>query len=311
MSYLILIQVMAVLLPVIAFIGRIKATKPLTVNCLRQVFRFLKRPPFWKHLAASVIALFVLDQVYQQTYGFLSRREPAHLHGTGYFLLAIWAPVLQPQDATDPRLAEIIRHGSEFGLQDMELRNGQRFASDGLVARWCRVETDPQKSSKIAASTALNAFRRDPAAVISLGVKTYVAYWSGRSIRKMARSDLKLKLPPLAQEGGFKILAKRFHWAYRSQQQSLTSWYYIAASPWLFVILVSPLLSLVLLAVAENKRYALLLFSHAAVLLSGTFLFSLYPVPRFLQPLSLLTLLTLALVVKSWLYSVTISQKGR
>ena len=308
MSYLISIQVMAVLLPIIAFMGEVNATSPLSISCLWRSFQFLKRPLFWKHLAASVIALFVLDQVYQHTYGFLSRREPAHLHGTGYFLLAIWAPVLQPQDATDPRLAEIIIHGDDFGLREADLRNAQRFEPNGLVARWCRIETDPQKSSEIAASTAFNAFRRNPAGVISLGMKTYLAYWSGHSIRKIARSDLKLKLPPRVQENGFKILAEQFHWAYRSQQQSLTSLYYIAASPWFFIILASPLLSLVLLAVAQNKRYALFLFSHATVLLSSTFLLSLYPVPRFLQPLSLLTLLTLALVIKSWVCSGTISQ---
>jgi len=293
MSFLILIQVMAVALPLIAFLAE---TGPARTAAWR--FQFLRRAVFWRHLAASLISMFLLDQAYQYSYGLLSHREPAHLHGTGYFLLAIWALVLQPQDATDPRLEEIIRHGDEFGLRDISLHNWQRFAPEALVARWCGIETNPRKSSKIAAQTALNAFWRDPAAVISLAAKTYLTYWSGRSVRKIARSDLQIGLSP--PDSVFKILASRFHWAPSSQRLSLTTWYYIAASPWNYLVLASPLLSLALLF-ANNKSYALLLFVHTAVLLSSTFLLSLYPVPRFLQPMSLLTLLTFALAVKSWL----------
>jgi len=295
MNFLILIQVMAVALPVIAHLVQAKPTE--TVGRWR--LQFLKRTVFWQHLAASVISLFALDEAYQYSYGYLSHREPAHLYGTGYLLLAIWAPALQPQDATDPRLAEIIRHGDEFGMRDIVRRSWQRFASDGLVARWCRVETNPRNSSRIAARTALNAFRRDPLGVISLGAKTYVAYWSSHSIKKIAKSDLAIR--PIPRDPAFKVLADRFHWETSgTEQQSLTTWYYVAASPWLFVVLLSPLLSLVLLVVGQSKGYALLLFSHSAVLLSGTFLLSIYTIPRYLQPLSLLTLLTVALGVKFW-----------
>jgi hypothetical protein len=296
MNFLILIQVMAVALPVIAHLVQAKPTE--TVGRWR--LQFLKRTLFWQHLAVSVISMFALDGAYQYSCGYLARREPAHLYGTGYFLLAIWAPALQPQDAPDPRLAEIIRHGDEFRMRDIALRSGQLFASDGLVARWCRVETDPRNSSRIAARTALNAFQRDPLGVISLGAKTYFAYWSSHSIKKIAKSDLAVR--PFPRDSAFKeILADRFHWeASGTEQQSLTMWYYVAASPWLFVVLLSPLLSLVLLVVGQNKGYALLLFSHSAVLLSGTFLLSVYTIARYLQPLSLLTLLTVALGVKLW-----------
>jgi hypothetical protein len=297
MSFLILIQVMAVALPVIAHVAQAEPTKT-TVPVGSWRFQFLKRAVFWQHLAASVISMLVLDQAYQYSYGRISHREPAHLYGTGYFLLAIWAPVLEPQDATDPRLAEIIRHGDEFGLRKIALRAWQRFGSDGLVGRWCRTETDPRNSSKIAARTALNAFWRDPLGVVGLGAKTYFAYWSGRSIRKFARSDL--RIGPFPRAPGFKILADRFHWASgSSQQQSLTTWYYVAASPLFFLVLLSPLLSLTLLVVGQNQRFASLLFVHTAVLLSAIFVLSISPIPRYLQPLSLLTLLTVALGVKS------------
>ena len=298
MSFLIVIQAMAVALPLIAFLAGTEPTETATAVRLWRL-QFLKRAVFWRHLAASLVTMFLLDQGYQHAYGFVSDREPAHLYGTGYFLLSIWAPALQPQDAADPRLAEIIKHGSEFKLRDISLRNAQRFAPGHLIDRWLRAETDRRKSGKIATRTALNALQRDPAAVISLAAKTYFAYWSGRSVRKIAKADLKIgAFPP---DSGFKILAERFNWAARSQQQTLTTWYYVAGSPYFLLVLLSPLLSLVLLFIARNKAHALLLFVHTTVLFAGTFLLSLFPVPRFLHPLSLLTLLSLALAMKSLL----------
>ena len=66
-------------------------------------------------------------------------------------------------------------------------------------------------------------------------------------------------------------------------------------------LLLSPVLSLVLLFAARNKAYALLLLVHTVVLLATTFLLSIAPIPRYLHPLSLLTLLTLALAVRTLL----------
>jgi hypothetical protein len=303
MSFLIVVQVMAVALPVIAFFAEPQPTKPAIGQRWR--LQLLKRGLFWRHLAASVLTMFLLDQGYQYANGFLSHRAPARLYDTGYFLLAIWAPALQPQDATDPRLAEIIRHGSEFELRDIALRDAQLFSPGFLVDRWRHAETDPRKSSKIATHTALNAFCRDPATVIGLAAKTYFAFWfwSGHSMRKAAKFDLGAGTDLTDSERA--RLAKWFHWASlpesRRQLQTMTTWYYEAASPYFFLVLLSPVLSLALLFTARKKAYALLVFAHTTVLLTSTFLLSLHPDTRFLHPLSFLTLLNLALAVKSLL----------
>jgi hypothetical protein len=301
MSFFITVQVMAWALPLIAFLnenGTTKTIRPWDSSRLQ----FLRRAPFWRHLAVSIATMFLLDQAYQHAYGFLSHREPAHLHGSGHFLLAAWAPALRPSDASDPRLAEIIKHGEEFGLGNITLRNAQRFAPGGIVDRWSRIETDPRKSSEIATRTALNALRRDPSAVVVLAAKTYFDFWT-HSIRKMAKSDLGgccLSDKELA------TVANTFHWASRAdlrlEPQTLTRWYYVKASPYLFLVLLSPLISLALLFIAQNKQDALLILFHTTVLLTSTLMLSLYPVPRFLQPLSLLTLLCFALAVKSCLH---------
>ena len=302
MSFLITVQVMAVGLPVIAFCAEPQPTKPAVGQQWR--LQLLKRGAFWRHLAASAAMMFLLDQGYQHVNGFLSHREPARLYDTGYFLLAIWAPALQQQDAADPRLAEIIRHGSEFGLRNIESRNWQFFGPDGLVERWRHTEPDARKSGEIAVRTALNAFYRDPATVIGLAAKTYLAFWSGHSIRKIAKPDLGIDVP--LTDAGCTALAVWFHWTAvsdsRRQVQTMITWYYEAASPYFFLVLLSPVLSLALLFVARNKAYALLLFAHTTVLLTSTFLLSIGLYPRYLHPLSFLTLLNLALAVKSLLH---------
>jgi hypothetical protein len=303
MSFFITVQVMAVALPVIAFFAGPQPTKPAVGQRWR--LQLLKRGVFWRHLAASAATMFLLDQGYQHVNGFLSHREPARLYDTGYFLLAIWAPALEPQDAADPRLAEIIRHGGEFGLRDIALRDGQLFSSGFLVDRWRHAETDPGKSREIATRTALHAFYRDPATVIGLAAKTYLAFWfwSGHSIRKIAKFDLGNGTHLTDSERT--RLAKWFHWVSlpesRRQLQTMSTWYYEAASAYFFLVLLSPVISLALLFITRNKAYALLLFAHTTVLLTSTFLLSLHPDTRFLHPLSFLTLLNLALAVKSLL----------
>jgi hypothetical protein len=312
MSFLIVAQVNAVALPVIAFFAEPRPTKPAVGQRWR--LQLLKRGAFWRHLAASAATMFLLDQGYQHVNGFLSHREPARLYDTGYFLLAIWAPALQPQDAADPRLAEIIRRGSEFGLRDIALRDGQLFSPGFLVDRWRHAESDPHKSGEIAVRTALNAFYRDPATVIGLAAKTYFAFWfwSDHPIRKIAKFDLGNGTGLTDSER--KDLAKWFHWAAlpesRRQVQTMTTRYYEAASPYFFLVLLSPVVSLALLFIARNKAYALLLFAHTTVLLASTFLLSLHPDTRFLHPLSFLMLLNLALAVKSLLHWRSMARNG-
>jgi len=297
MVFLIVVQVMVFALPLIAFLSGIQRAGT-AVAVRSRWHQLLKRTVFWRHLAASVVAMFVFDQGYRHAYGFLAHREPAHLYGSGYFLLSIWAPDLQPQDAPDPRLAEIIQHGGQFRLRNFSLRSSQAHSDGYLIDRWCRAETNRRKSSRIATRTAIHAFRRDPAAIIGLAAKTYFAFWGGRGMERRAKLDLG---DWILNDFQRRDLAERFHWEGRadvgSEPQTFTKWYYVAASPYYFVLLLSPLLSLVLLFVARKKAHAWLLFVHTAVMFAGTLLLSIEPITRYLQPLSLLTLLSLALAV--------------
>ena len=58
--------------------------------------------------------MLLLHGAYKQVNGLLCGRPPAYLYATGLHLLAFWAPILVPADATDQRLAQIIEQGNEY-----------------------------------------------------------------------------------------------------------------------------------------------------------------------------------------------------
>jgi hypothetical protein len=297
MVFLPVVVAMAVALPLLAFLFPTSVTE--TVARAGR-FGFLRRTQFWQHLSASVLSLFLLDQVYTHTYGFISHREPAHLYDTGYFLLAIWAPAIQPEDAPDPRLAKLIEQGDEFDLRDIWGRAGQRWHPNLLIRRWLRIESDQRKSNEIARQTALNAFRRDPLVVLALAVNTYLEFWKDDQMKAWLPYDLgRGKLA----NSHLKLLIDRFHWQGQAdianEPQTFVKRYYQAASPYYFFVLLSPLLAFVLLLVTSDKVNAWLLLIHTWMLFAVTLLLSVAPIIRYFEPLSVLTLLIAALIVKS------------
>ena len=300
MVFLIPLQVMAVVLPLIAFFCRSESDPAVPPARLARL-QILRRPIFWRHLGVAIVAMFLFDQIYQRAYGSLTHRPPAHLHASGYFLLALCAPALQPQDATDPRLAKIIEQGEEFGLRNFDLRNDQRFITGHLIDRWRHAEPNRNKATRIATQTALNAIRRDPGAFIGFAARTYLILL--RQTKRFAEWDLNPDGTLRAEQ--LKFLAERFHWVgpaeVGSEPRTFTQSYYLMATPWFFMPMLSPLLAMVLRFVARNKAHVWLLFMHASLLLAITFLFSTGPFTRYLQPLSLLTILIIAVALKSFL----------
>ena len=302
MVFLIPVQIMAVVLPLIAFLWPNRPAQTVAAVLPHRV-SFLRRRIFWQHLAVSLAVMILLDQGYQRAYGFLTHRQPAHLHAAGYFLLALCAPALQPEDATDPRLAKIIEQGDQFSLRDFSLRNDQRFIKGYLISRWRQAEPDRVKSSKIATQTAYRAIRRDPVAFIGFAARTYLILWRPHEMKRFAQWDL--NPDGKLNEAQLKYLGEKFHWAGRAdvgaEPRTFTQSFYLVATPWFFLPMLSPVLGLLSLFVAQNKAHAWLLFMHANILLAVTFLFSTGPFTRYLQPLSLLTLLIIAVMLKSFL----------
>jgi hypothetical protein len=300
MSYLLLVQVSAVLLPIMAFV-------PVLWTAWRN--RRDLRVERWRpvktasgHLLASIAMMALLHGGYRQLNGLLCDREPAYLYATGLHLLAFWAPVVTPADATDPRLAEIIAQGGEFEIKDLTARNRQRFDSDYLIDRWQQAEPDTPDASQIAKETALRALRRAPFQVLGLAVQTFAQYWNLKDLRSYASIDLGHHDLTVEQRA---LLEEHFHFATDGviigAPPTLLQHFFLNCWPYCYFVLLSPFLGLWAIYLARDKQVALLLLLHLSIILGVTFTFTVAPSLRYLQPASVLTLLTVALCLRAFL----------
>jgi len=291
MSYLLLVQLDTVLLPVIAF-------SPAVWRTFRHgferavVFRIFGR--LGSHLLISVLLMFVLHEGYKRTNGWISHRPPAYLHAAGIIQLAILSPVLEPEDSPDPGLADVIRKGDEFHLKDLNFRDDQRYSPGYLIARLSTLHPERSSAERIARETAMNALRRNPLAVLNLGWRVYSDYWSAAAMKASARSDFGFNNPP--NEDQRDLLASRFHLAIdtKKQTESFLQQWSVAAWPYYFLILLAPLPAALAVAFRPTRGYAFLLFVHITVTLLVSTIFGGHTV-RYLQPISFATLLVIAI----------------
>jgi hypothetical protein len=300
MSYLLVVQVSAVLLPIMAF-------SPLLLATWRnrrgvQVDRFRPVRLIFVHLVTSIVLMLLLHGAYKQANGWLCGRAPAYLYATGLHLLAFWAPILVPADASDERLARIIEQGDEFDIKELTARNDQRFESGYLVDRWQEAEPDTPRANRIAKETALRALRRNPLAVLHLAARTFAQYWNLKDLRHYASIDLGHNDLTPEQNS---ILAESFHLATDGRiigaPPTLLQRFFLLSWPYCYFVLLSPILGVWAVYLAREKQLALLLLLHLVIILAVTFTFSVAPSFRYLQPASVLTLFSLALCLRAFL----------
>jgi hypothetical protein len=163
------------------------------------------------------------------------------------------------------------------------------------------MEPDAMKANRIAKQTALRTLEHHPIQVALLAWQSYAGYWGIAAMKHYARLDLEMGTLTRAEVAE---LAARFHQAITSpnlaaEPLTLTKWYYISAYGYYFAVLLSPLVAFaVIILPGIAKRYGCLLFLHVAVLFSSILFLTVAPVVRYLQPLSFLTILTLAAIGK-------------
>jgi hypothetical protein len=300
MSYLLVVQVSAVLLPIMSFC-------PLLVATWRdrrdvQVGRFRPVRLALVHLATSLVIMLLLHGAYKQANGWLCGRAPAYLYATGLHLLAFWAPILVPADASDARLARIIEQGDEFEIKELTARNDQRFESGYLIDRWQEAEPDTPRANRIAKETALRALRRNPLAVLHLAARTFAQYWNLKDLRHYANIDLGHNDLTPEQNA---VLAESFHFATDGRiigsPPTLLQRFFLLSWPYCYFVLLSPILGIWAVYIARERQLALLILLHLVVILAVTFTFAVAPSFRYLQPASVLTLLSFALCLRAFL----------
>ena len=303
MSYLLIIELNTVLLPIMAFYPLYLLAKLRDWRGI-QADRFRSVRLAFVHLSTSIALMLVLHGAYKQLNGWLSHREPGYLYATGLHLLTFWAPILTPADATDPRLARIIELGDQFHIKDLTARNGQRWALGGLIDRWKKVELNPRRADEIAKETALRAFRHNPLHVLRLAEETFAQYWGVRNLVLFMRSDLGHNNLTLEQRS---MLAERFHLATDGQMirgpLTLLQYYFLISLPYCYFLLLSPILGVSAVYFTREKQFALLLLVHLVVILAVVLTFTEGPSVRYLQPVSVLMLLTIAVCLQARLHN--------
>jgi hypothetical protein len=293
MSYLLLVQLDTVLLPVIAF-------SPAIWRAFRPRFERAVGLPVLRtlgiHLLISLLLMFGLHEAYKRTNGWVSHRPPAYLHAAGIMELATLSPVLEPEDSPDPGLADLIRKGEEFHLKELDFRDTQRFGPGYLIDRFSTLHPERSGAEKIARETAMNAVRRNPLAVLNLGWRVYSNYWSVAAMKASARSDFGFVNPP--KEDVRDILASRFHVAIdiEKQTESFLQQWSVGAWPYYFLILLAPLPAAFAVAFRPTRKYAVLLFVHITVTLVVSTVFGGHTI-RYLQPISFATLWVIAIYI--------------
>jgi hypothetical protein len=300
MSYLLVVQISAVLLPVIAFSPLLLATWRRRASTKVDLVRLVKRS--LGHVAISIAMMLLLHGAYRGVNGLLCGRAPAYLYATGLHLLAFWAPVLVPADATDERLAKIIAQGGEFDIKEIAARNDQRFAEGHLVPRWQEEEPDVESANQIAKETALHALRRDPLGVLRLAVRTFAQYWNLKDLRHYATIDLGHN--DLTDEN-CAMLAEEFHFTTDGRiigaPPTLLQRFFLVSWPYCYFVLLSPIVGVSALYFTQEKSIALVLLLHMVIILAVTFTFAVAPSFRYLQPASILVLLAMAVCLRTWL----------
>jgi hypothetical protein len=300
MSYLLVVQMSCLFLPLMAFFSEILAafrkhfSTLLKTSALRLVVL---------HLAFSIVLMSLLQHGYRQFNGRLAGREAAYLHASGFSVLTTWAPVLKPTDSPDPRLSNLIAEGRQFQLNDIRMRNAQLYSPGHLIDRWKQIEPNLSVANQIAKQTALHALSHRPIDIAMLGVHTFLGYWDFGQIRREANIELgKATWRNNWNDGMTSQLATHFRLSPPSPKDTKTytllQRYYLRARPYYYVALLCPFVCGGLILFMAD-RYVSLLFLHSWILFGIVTILSKVPSVRYLQPLSLLAILIFAALVKA------------
>ena len=144
----------------------------------------------------------------------------------------------------------------------------------------------------------MNALRHRPLQIIDLAVKTYLGYWQIQAIQLYARSDLGYVN---LTDDDVKILAEKF--GVKTEKEitarplSLLQLYFVWSWPYYFIVLLSPLTCALATWLGRCRSFALLLFIHASILMLVITTLSPQPGIRYLQPLSMLSLFSIAICI--------------
>ncbi len=178
-------------------------------------------------------------------------------------------------------------------------RNNELFSQGFLLDRWLKLEGDEKKADDIAKQTVMRALRRNPWNVLNLGLKTYLGLLDIRSWKKCATRDLGRNVA----EAEKSQLINRFPFAAGplsgKQEPTMLQIYFLHSYPYCLLVMMAPALAGAALLLRSTRRYCALMLLHASIVLAVATIVAPWSSVRYVQPLSLLTLLIFAVFAKA------------
>ena len=242
---------------------------------------------FLAHMLASIVIAIGLHGGYQMFYGALTDGGAAYQRADGEFLLAAWAPLLEPDDFPDPELGQRVLDSSNCALRDRRSREMQRWGPNCLVSRLEGVAG--QDAYDMARRAAFAALRRDPVGVAKLALSSWLDYFDVAAVSVAARVE-RGGMDYGSRVNALLLTAFGVDGTKWPRLMTPTNCLYLMSVPWFVLMAASPLvasLAWVLQALRcrqlgiEGAWVALLTFAiMATTALAGT-----SPWPRYLHPL--------------------------
>lgn len=250
------------------------------------------------HLGLSLAVSQGLLARYKVWYGKLASREPAFLYQDGAFLVADFAPLIDPEDFPVPAKRDAIFSKLQFDRRDPATRPAQHFLPGGLWLNILNEVQDAKQANDLARETAMHAVLRQPFSELRLATRMFFTYFDPAALRSWLVIDE-------GGEGDLEMRDETKGWLQHlygvsdppQYQTSLTKRWHLLAVPWYWLILCSLVLSpLVFLVRPAMDRPPLIPCTTAALLfLLGVTVTIDHPTPRFLTSAAWIVLLLLGI----------------
>jgi hypothetical protein len=240
---------------------------------------------------------WALHSGYKQLFGALSEYPTGYHAAGGYFLLAAWAPVVDPQDFPDPDIRDRIYQKLAFDLKDRWTREDHLFSKGGL-SNAVQATLPWAEGDRLASTAAMNALKRDPVGVLKLSWLAYLDYFDLKTLPARIANDLSLDQARPYEEF-YGVFSEYFRLPGEGvQPMTLTKRYYQAAVPWYWLLLLSPVIAAAGLFRRRGSQRvsALVLLLAVCTTLAAICGLGVTPVVRYLHPLAWLTLCCLGVL---------------
>ncbi|NWF97670.1 MAG: hypothetical protein HXY52_01855 [Nitrospirae bacterium] len=295
MSFLPIVLINTIILPLLA-IPSILKSYGLTYESFKLFLRklFSRRYVLKKiltHIVLSIVLTISLHSAYRHLNGYLSENPPAYLYHSGFFLLAYFAPIIEPVDFPNKELADKVYENLKYDLLDYHKRAIHHWEIGGLVEVVKRFTTDSLEADHIAKQIVINALKRDPLSLFSIAKFGFLDYWNITNLKNCLKCERGEKELP-----DYLLVKLRNYFSLWADElpflHTFTNKYFFIAWPWYLFLLCSSLIALLITMIdKKNSKYFFIIFISSLIITSIACILIEGITVRYLHPASWLIFL--------------------